>query len=265
MKKRRNRERDPDSSGVDKRQKSDERQASSSTTPSPPPTNQASITLAATKESKPSVGGPTITGKLFDSDGRPVAGATVLIWAAGVKHGYSTYCPGCYADCGKRAVTDAGGAFAIAHVDPELRFRLVIVREGYGPIFAERVDPFGGPTVVTLSRRPLPDNASQVVHGHVVGPHGEPVAGAVVEAESVGYWDEHGHSAHEWGAVKGLDPLAVTNEQGDFEIAYAKPARAITVMVRARGMAPQRFAELETGTERHTLALNHGASIRGRW
>ena len=29
-------------------------------------------------------------------------------------------------------------------------------------------------------------------------------------------------------------------------------------------MAPQRFTELETGTDRHTLALNRGANIRGR-
>ena len=79
-----------------------------------------------------------------------------MIWTAGVKHGYSIYCPGCYADCGKRAVTDAAGAFAIAHVDPELRFRLLVVREGYAPVFAEKVDPFGGPAAVKLSRRPSP-------------------------------------------------------------------------------------------------------------
>ena len=38
----------------------------------------------------------------------------------------------------------------------------------------------------------------------------------------------------------------------------------MTLMVRARGMAPKRFERLETGTERHTLALNRGASVRGR-
>jgi hypothetical protein len=161
-------------------------------------------------------------------------------------------------------VTDAAGAFAIAHVDPELRFRLLVVREGYAPVFVEKVDPFGGPASVKLSRRPATDDAHRVVHGHVVGPRGEPLAGAVVEAESVWYQDEQGHNSRTWGAVKGLDPLAVTNDQGDFEIAYGKPAQSITVMVRARGMAPQRFDALGTGRERHTLAVNRGASIRGR-
>ena len=84
-----------------------------------------------------------------------------------------------------------------------------------------------------------------------------------MEAESVWYQDENGNDTRTWGAVKGLDPLAVTNDQGDFEIAYSKPASSITLMVRARGMAPRRFDGLETGTERHTLALNRGASIRG--
>ncbi len=227
---------EPASTDTDKRQKTDDRQPTSSTAPSP--TNQPSITLAAAAESKPGAGGPTLTGKVSDSDGKPVAGAMVMIWAAGVKHGYSTYCPGCYADCGKRAVTDDAGSFAIAHVDPELRFRLLVVREGYAPVFVEKVDPFGGPSAVKLSRRSSPDDAHRVVHGHVVGPRGEPLAGAVVEAEAVAYQDKNGNDSRTWGAPKGLDPLAVTNELGDFEIAYAKPASSITVMVRARGIAP---------------------------
>ena len=121
----------------------------------------------------------------------------------------------------------------------------------------------GRPPSNSLAVRRL-DDPRRVVHGHVVGPRGEPLAGAVVEAEAVAYQDKNGSDSRTWGAPKGLDPLAVTNDQGDFEIAYAKPASSITVMVRARGMAPQRFASLETGTERHTLALNRGASIRGR-
>jgi hypothetical protein len=37
---------------------------------------------------------------------------------AGVKVGDSTSCPSCYADCGKRAITDHAGAYTIASLDP---------------------------------------------------------------------------------------------------------------------------------------------------
>ena len=79
--------------------------------------DSAKTTLSAAA-SKPVAGGPTITGKVQDSDIKPVAGATVMIWGAGVKHGYSTYCPGCYADCGKRAVTDGTGALRLPTSTP---------------------------------------------------------------------------------------------------------------------------------------------------
>ena len=186
---------EPAPTGTDKRQKADDRQPTSSTAPSPSSTNQPSRTLAAATEAKASVGVPTLSGKVSDRDGEPVAGATVMIWTAGVKHGYSTYCPGCYADCGKRAVTDAAGAFAIAHVDPELRFRLLVVREGYAPTFINKVDPFDGPTTVNLARRPSPDDPSRVVRGRVVDPRGEPLAGAVVEPELVMFRDENGRDS----------------------------------------------------------------------
>ena len=43
----------------------------------------------------------TLAGKIVDSGGQPIDHATVLVYHAGVKHGYSTFCPSCYADCGK--------------------------------------------------------------------------------------------------------------------------------------------------------------------
>ena len=41
----------------------------------------------------------TLTGKVTDSSGKPLEDATVMIYHAGVKHGYSTFCPSCYTDC----------------------------------------------------------------------------------------------------------------------------------------------------------------------
>ena len=53
----------------------------------------------------------SITGKVVDTTGAALENATVLIYKAGVKTGYSTYCPTCYVDCGKHATTTADGAF----------------------------------------------------------------------------------------------------------------------------------------------------------
>ncbi len=72
----------------------------------------------------------TITGKVTDATGKPAEHATVLVYEAGVKKGYSIFCPTCYTDCGKRAVTDAGGNFTISRLSPDLRFTLLVMRDG---------------------------------------------------------------------------------------------------------------------------------------
>lgn len=54
----------------------------------------------------------TLTGKVTDVAGKPIEHATVMVYHAGVKNGYSTFCPSCYADCGKRTFTDVTGTYA---------------------------------------------------------------------------------------------------------------------------------------------------------
>ena len=55
----------------------------------------------------------TLIGRVSDSAGKPVEHATVMVYHAGVKKGYSTYCPSCYVDCGKRTITDNQGMFIL--------------------------------------------------------------------------------------------------------------------------------------------------------
>jgi hypothetical protein len=207
---------------------------------------------------------PAIVGTISDRDGKPVAGASVIIWTAAPQTGYSTYCPGCYADCGKHATTDAMGEFSFERVDPTLRFNLLVVNEGFAPLNVPKIKPFGNPVAAKLLRRTSPADPLQVVRGRVVGPTGSPIADAVVEPEMVWWKKEDGALGGRGGAVKGLDPLAVTNNQGEFEIAYAQPAVKMTICVKARGMASKWFADLATGPQRHTLAVARGATIRGR-
>jgi protocatechuate 3,4-dioxygenase beta subunit len=63
----------------------------------------------------------TLTGKVTDVTGKPIVHATVMVYHAGVKNGYSTLCPSCYADCGNRTVTDAAGTYTFMNLSPNSR------------------------------------------------------------------------------------------------------------------------------------------------
>lgn len=201
----------------------------------------------------------TVSGKVTDAAGKPLEHATVLIYHAGVKKGYSTFCPSCYTDCGKRAVTDANGAFAIHGLSRDLWFELLVVRSEYTPAFVQKVDPVQGPAATAaLAVRGLLDDPARVVRGRVVDPHGDPMRGAVVTPFAIQVGD-----TSMYGNPPGLDPVAATNDNGEFEIAYSKAATRMALTVEARGLAPK-FIILPTGTERNTVTVSDGAVVRGR-
>src|SRR5207245_5617646 len=123
----------------------------------------------------------TLTGKVTDNLGKPLEDATVMIYHAGVKKGYSTYCPSCYVDCGKRTVTDRTGSFTIKSLDPDLWFELLVIRDGYTATFVKKVDPSRGPAeTAALTPRAAVDDPSRVVRGRGVDPHGQPLRATVV-------------------------------------------------------------------------------------
>src|ERR1700730_17290628 len=68
----------------------------------------------------------TLTGTATDAAGKPVDHATVIVYSARVRQGYSTFCPTCYADCGKRTLTAADGSFTVANLSPDLFFDLLV-------------------------------------------------------------------------------------------------------------------------------------------
>ena len=206
----------------------------------------------------------TLTGKVTDNLGKPLEDATVMIYHAGVKKGYSTYCPSCYLDCGKRTLTDRTGSFTIKSLDPDLWFELLVIRDGYTATFVKKVDPSLGPaeTAALAPRAPV-DDPSRVVRGRVVDPHGQPLRAAVVEPEGVATVLEGRGPASIYGTVEGLEPVAVTNPKGEFELAYSQKATGMVLLVEARGMATKLIA-VPTGTERETITVSDGAVIRGR-
>jgi hypothetical protein len=203
---------------------------------------------------------PDLSGVVQTANRQPVSGALVSIYSAGVRVGTSPYCPTCYADCGKRVVTDGAGAFTIERLDPTLVFRVLVVAKGYEPQFVT-VDPLEGkPMAIEVKSRPaLPDDRRGIVSGEVIGPDHEPLTGALVEP--YGCKSEKGR----WfGRTAGIDPLAVTDDQGRFEIATSEPVEGLDLQITARAMATKKFPLVPSGAGANRLQLSQGATICGR-
>jgi uncharacterized GH25 family protein len=205
-----------------------------------------------------------LEGKVFDADDNPVSGATVMIWTASVKKGYSTYCPSCYADCGKRATTDEKGFFTISNLSRDLRFRLLVIKENYVPKYVEKVDPLEQKVITKIKPRQLPSDTTQIVRGRVLDMSGNPVVNATIAPDMVHFKTKDGKVSGRGGAVEGLDPLAVSNKDGNFEIVYNAPATDMTLMIRAKGLAAARFKNVPTGDQRNELKLSMGTNVKGR-
>jgi hypothetical protein len=203
-----------------------------------------------------------LTGRVTDGEGEPIEHATVMVYHAGVKKGYSTYCPSCYADCGKRTTTDAKGMFTFKGLRADLWFELLVALDGYEPAFVKKVDASSSePVTATLVQRKRVHDLSRIFRGHVENSQGQPIRDAVVQP--VGILLDSKTGSARYGDIEGLDPIAVTNEKGDFEIAYSTAGLKILVSVEARGMAPA-FSVVSAGMERHTITMTVGSTVRGR-
>jgi hypothetical protein len=203
-----------------------------------------------------------LSGKVTDDKGKPLENATVMIFHAGVKKGYSTFCPSCYVDCGKRTMTDRSGTFHFQNLAPDLWFELLVIHEGYTATFVKRVDPAQGPAPdAKLASRGQASDPSRAVRGRVVDPHGQPMRAAVITPQGVS--TESTDHTSTYGEIAGLEPIAVTNSKGEFELAYNRKADGMVILVEARGMA-SRILAAPTGTERTTITVSDGAVVRGR-
>jgi len=219
----------------------------------------ASVFLLLVLAVSPGAPSLTITGSAVDPSGRPIPDATVMVYHAGVLNGYSTFCPSCYRDCGKRTKTDSSGAYTISNLATGLWFDLLFVRDGYAPEIVRVKDLSAGiAPIATLQARPSITDPSHAVKGHVVDAAERPVPDAVVT--TIGFENEHGSAI---GTFPGLDPLAVTDQNGNFEIDYTQPAKRMLVTVESRTLA-LRFATLITGPQSQKIELEEGATVRGR-
>jgi uncharacterized GH25 family protein len=214
----------------------------------------------------------SISGIVSDAQGKPVAHATVMVYHAGVTTGYNLFCPSCYADCGKRAVTDSRGAFTFHHLSPGLWFELLIAKNGYESQFVKKVDPTSDASInATLSERGIVTDSSRLFRGRILNSSGLALRDAVVQPIGVLFNAKTGASAY--GTIPGLDPVAVTDSNGTFEMAYSHPDKPVRTVastpvkvlasIDARGMAETVIA-LPAGARRDTVTVADGATVRGR-
>ncbi|MFZ0640633.1 MAG: carboxypeptidase-like regulatory domain-containing protein [Candidatus Acidiferrales bacterium] len=219
----------------------------------------------------------SISGKVTDAQGKPLAHATVMVYHAGVTTGYNLFCPSCYADCGKRATTDSKGMFTFKRLSPDLWFQLLVASNGYEPTFVDKIVPASNKLITaTLMRRQSVSDPSRVFRGRVVDSQGLALRDAVVQPVGLLLDKKQRNSVYFFHAIApGLDPMAITDEDGGFEIAYSQPVGGnpmlpgggrplkILVSVDARGTAPA-FAVISAGLERHRITVTDGATVRGR-
>ena len=174
---------------------------------------------------------PDLTGIVRARGGSPLGDATVLIYTAGPRMGPGIFCPSCYLDCGKRARTGADGKFKIESLDPDLLFQILVVETSYMAAVQAKIDPNSGPVEVTLDPRETSSlGPKNLLSGRVVDPEGKPIPGAVVSFEMF-----FGDEANCAGRCDGIDPMAVTDDSGEFLLASKKPFDWMTVTVEAPG------------------------------
>ena len=135
-----------------------------------------------------------------------------------------------------------------------------MVAKGFEPTFFAKTDPLKGSLEAKLKKRMVegipPKN---ILLGRVVDKKKEPVPHAVVSVEMT----QQGNTGRGSPPV-GTDPIAITDEEGNFALYSKEPFDHMTLKVTARAMAPLRFNEVRPGPTRRELVVTEGAALRGR-
>ena len=204
--------------------------------------------------------GQDLTGVVNGPDSRPVTNASIFIYTAGPRVGAGILCPSCYADCRKSAKSGADGRFKIEALDTNLLFQVLVVAPGDVPTFFNKVDPLKSPLIATLKARAgtnIPP--SQIILGRVLNPRKEPLANAVVSVNGTTIGNTTSSRP-----PQGTDPLAITDEGGEFALSSEGKFDAMNLRVEARGYAHGNFAEVRPGQTRRDFIMTAGATLTGR-
>jgi hypothetical protein len=200
-----------------------------------------------------------IEGRVINTNGLAIGEATVSIFYAVPRDGKTVICPTCYPDVGKTTKTDGQGNFKITGVNEDLKFRLLVTAPGYRPDFIKNVDPFFSSALLKMVPIKFPAGPPERrVIGKLLDPEGKPIPRASITVEATRY----GSGTSYGGVSSRVDPMAVTDEKGEFFLDCSRETTAIGVTIEPPALAKRR-AWLDTG-KAHLVRVKSGVTVTGR-
>jgi hypothetical protein len=135
------------------------------------------------------------------------------------------------------------------------------VAKGYTPAFSPKlVDPRAGGARILLHAHDLdrrePD---RVLRGRVLSEGGGPVERAEVQPFGFGWGSEAF-----FGGLDGFDPLALTDDKGEFRLGMPQPGLHVYLQISAPLFAPRKVGPFSAGTKPNDVTLFTGATVSGR-
>jgi len=167
--------------------------------------------------------GATLTGRVVDEDGRPVAGAQIK---SSQRLSYVADAP--------EAVSLDDGSFVLEGIDPELPLSIVAVAGDRMTASPIELAPGELDEVPTIVIRP---GAAVVITGRVIDDTGAPLAGLKVDIRETVRWGQQDHTR------RAAIPPCVTGDDGVFRSEPTFPGNAFSLRVRAAG-----HHQVETGS-----------------
>ena len=150
------------------------------------------------------------------------------------------------------------GRFCLSRLDTTLLFRLLVLPPGRLPQFVDKVEPSDAALVVRIKDRPRLDKRL-LIRGRVIDPAGNPIVGASVEP--IGrMWP----GRRSFGHLPVLDPVAISDQYGNFEISTKDTSGGYFLRVTARGFASRMVQNVRVGMGRQRIKLEEGAWVAGR-
>jgi protocatechuate 3,4-dioxygenase beta subunit len=193
--------------------------------------------------------GASLTGRVTDAKGRPIAEAEIRIVESG-RASFLSLLGGL--DEEPAALSAADGRFGVTGLDPSQAVDVTVTRHGYGRAESLRVEPAGAPLAITL-------HPALRLSGRVVGPRGEPVPRAQLILAGM---RQHG------GDVAMSTPLrGESDEEGRFAFKDVEPG-TLQLIATVPGWQPGTFSEISAAGDRDVegleLVLSPAGAVEGR-